>query len=93
MSNMKKVIFEDVKNFYFKLIDDNSIVGILIDGKKSFILETKDGFSGIKQDSLSLKHSWSRNTVSEYVSELNKNNSVDFFVFDSIKELYKWLSE
>ena len=92
---MKKVIFEqDEQVISLNDITDEMIVGVFWKrGNKSFLIKDYNGNTvGIELNTLTTFSHWSKPSHREYV----KNTGFDaksIFVFDSPKELAKWLAE
>ena len=94
---MKKVVVNKVREISIEEIKDDHIIGILWStGSKNFLIQ-----SDYKEYcTTSVKDAICSNTIKEKSKKellkrlLSKNVlSLEIFVFDTEKELYKWLSE
>lgn len=89
---MKKVILDEFKKdkVYVKDLDQDSIVGILWeDGEKTTYISFEGRYLEI--DNFSKKASVTSKDIQTYI-----NTSVtisEVYLFDTVKELFKWLSE
>jgi len=96
---MKRVILKNRECVInFEDLTDKSFVGILWeDGKKCMIIDTKEGYCSICDDYYpNTLYVWYAPTVKEYVKKaLNQGNNTksQAFVFEDVKELFKWMSE
>ena len=90
---MKKVIERQSEGvIYLDQITDKHIVGISFpDGEKVMVIQNEIGFIGISTKDKNLIDCVKRNSKIEYINRYNEEKEV--FVFDSMKEIYKWLSE
>ena len=95
---MKRVILkgrECVINF--EDLTDKSFVGIQWeDGKKCMIIDTREGYCSISDDYYpNVWNVWYAPTVKEYVKNAltqGNNTKSQAFVFNDVKELFKWMS-
>ena len=95
---MRRVIKEvDADVISISKIDNFSIVGIDWSPSKCVIVRVgAESFKSISNynGTPSLLNTWERRTQSEYVeAALNQGSHVKVYVFDSTKELFKWMSE
>jgi len=95
---MKRIIVgsEEVVSLYN--ISNTSIVGIQWqDGTKGMIIDTKDGFCSVSNRCRPNTHNvWYADSVQEYIERSLKqgnNQNSKAFVFETVLELYKWMSE
>ena len=95
---MKKVVVVDkVREIIIEDIKDDHIIGILwSSGNKDFLIQSDDK----EYCAISVKDGICSNTIKEKSKKellkrfLSKNVlSLEIFVFDTERELYKWLSE
>lgn len=91
---MKKVIFnlEQLDTVDVKDINDYSNIGIEWgNGVRSIVIKKEKGvFVGMSADSI--LNSWGSASKREYVERANKQKG-EIFIFDTLRELYRWLSE
>lgn len=89
---MKKVIFKKrTEEVYLSDLNDDSIIGIQWKtGVKTFVVNSNDGFVGCGK--LSTLGSWEKDSKKEYVKTAIEQKP-EIFVFETEKELFKWLSE
>ena len=94
---MKRVVVNKVREISIEEIKNDHIIGVLwSSGSKNFIIQ-----SDYKEYcTTSVKDGICNNTVREsskqnLIDRLNSKNvlTLEIFVFDTEKELYKWLSE
>ena len=94
---MKKVIFEqDEEVIRLEDITDKMIIGLLWKDKhKSFLIKNIENKTfGFSLDDRSLNNKWTRDTNKEYIKSFLSNEiNSKVFVFDSPKELARWLAE
>lgn len=88
---MKKVT-QQTETVSIDNITNDSIVGIDWGAYKSQIVQTDiETFTALNNGST--VYTWSKPTKKEYVeTALNKGERIKAYVFDTYKELYKWLS-
>jgi hypothetical protein len=96
---MRRVILKDREcEINFEDLTDKSFVGIQWeDGKKCMIVDTREGYCSISNDQHypNTWNVWYSPTVKEYVKNaLNQGNNTksQAFVFNDVKELFKWMS-
>jgi len=96
---MRRVILKQRESeINFEDLTNKSFVGIQWeDGKKCMIIDTKEGYCSIADDHYpNTWNVWYAPTVKEYVKRsLNQGNNTksQAFVFEDVKELFKWMSE
>jgi len=96
---MRRVILKQrPSEINFEDLTNRSFVGIQWeDGKKCMIIDTKEGYCSIANNHFpNTCNVWYAPTLKEYVKRaLNQGNNTNSqaFVFDEIKELFKWISE
>jgi len=97
---MKKIVSNQENTVLIDNINDDDIVGIKwgFSLTKSIIINTNEGFVGIgnDEDELTTTGCWSRSTKKEYVKSAlaQANEGVNqAFIFNSVSELFKWMSE
>jgi len=89
---MKKVILDEFKKdkVYVKDLDDDSIVGILWqDGEKTTYISFEGRYLEI--DNFQKKAMVTSKDIQTYINTSVTINEV--YVFDTVKELFKWMSE
>lgn len=94
---MKKVVVNKVREISIEEIKNDHIIGVLwSSGSKNFLIQSDDK----EYCATSVKDGICSNTIKEKSKKellkkfLSKNVlSLEIFVFDTEKELYKWLSE
>ena len=94
---MKKVVVNKVREMSIEEIKNDHIIGVLWStGRKDFLIQSDDK----EYCTTSVKDGICNNTIREMSKKellkrlLSKNVfSLEIFVFDTEKELYKWLSE
>lgn len=95
---MKKII-DKVPSEFARLDDINnkSIVGILwADGAKSFVIRVRDTSFvsvGAGLTNFDVSNCWGEPSVKEYILSATNGQRATAFLFESDKELYKWMSE
>jgi hypothetical protein len=95
---MKRIIHVDEEVVSLYNITDASIVGVQWeDGNKGMITNTSEGFCSIsnryKPDTLNV---WYSGTVQGYIERSLKqgnNTNSKAFVFETVSELYEWMSK
>lgn len=91
---MKKVIIkQEEEKVYLSDLDSSSLVGLEFNqGVKAFLLYScKKGFYCINNTDFSeLESKDFEDTIKGYIEEMNVKN---VFVFETHKELFKWMSE
>jgi hypothetical protein len=87
---MKKVILENKKEVYLSDLNENSIVGILweYEIKKAVFTSNHDVFV-VKNDKIR-PEIYNNTNVVKYI---NQFVGIEVFLFNTMKELFKWLSE
>ena len=93
---MKKVLVQDASNVIdLSQVTNDSIVGIKWRTKrKNFIVKLKnESFVSIGGSDLDVANSWSEQSVKQYIKRAFEGQEAEAFVFDTLKELYRWLSE
>ena len=94
---MKKVVVNKVREISIEEIKDDHIIGVLwSSGSKNFLIQSDDK----EYCTTTVNNGIYSNTIKEKSKKellkrfLSKNVlSLEIFVFDTEKELYKWLSE
>ena len=94
---MKKVVVNKVREISIEEIKDDHIIGVLwSSGSKNFLIQSNDK----EYCTTTVNDGIYSNTIKEKSKKellkrfLSKNVlSLEIFVFDTEKELYKWLSE
>ena len=94
---MKKVVVNKVREISVEEIKDDHIIGVLwSSGSKNFLIQSDDK----EYCTTTVNNGIYSNTIKEKSKKellkrfLSKNVlSLEIFVFDTEKELYKWLSE
>ena len=94
---MKKVVVNKVREISIEEIKNDHIIGVLwSSGSKNFLIQSDDK----EYCTTSVEDGICSNTIKEKSKKellkrfLSKNSlSLEIFVFDTEKELYKWLSE
>lgn len=91
---MNKVTLEDRKELTLSDLNNDSIVGIKFFAGKNYIIQERSGnFISLSANENSISEStFSELSLVEYVKRLKKQDP-EVFVFDTMKELHKWLSE
>lgn len=90
---MKKIVLKANELINISDVSDYSKVGLQwVNGKKSIVIRTKDGFYGM-DNSLEIVHSWSRDTMQEYIENGLTQEGAQAFYFNKSSELFKWMSE
>lgn len=95
---MRRVILKNREcEINFEDITDKSFVGIQWeDGKKCMIIDTREGYCSISDDHYpNIWNVWYAPTVKEYVKNAltqGNNTKSQAFVFNDVKELFKWMS-
>ena len=99
---MKRIVSkEQTEVTLLNELSDNSIVGIQWGDNKSMLVRTVNGYNDTEYRSLGnseplpkLLNTWYKPTVKEYVERAFEQGShVEAYEFDSVKELFKWLSK
>ena len=95
---MKRIIIKDEETVTLNNISDGSIVGVQWeDGSKGMIVNTPEGFCSITNRSRpNILNVWYTKTAREYVERSSKqgnNTNSKAFVFDTVTELYEWMSK
>lgn len=90
---MIKVILEEKKpEMHISDITDNSIVGILwTDGIKSYLIKDGANIVHVGNNNNTAYPMNGMTSKKNYIIDLNSNEAV--YVFNDMKELFKWLSE
>ena len=94
---MKKVVVNKVREISIEEIKDDHIIGVLwSSGSKNFLIQSDDKEyctttvnNGIYSNTI--KEKSKKELLKRFLSE--NVLSLEIFVFDTEKELYKWLSE
>jgi len=94
---MKKVVVNKVREISIEEIKDDHIIGVLwSSGSKNFLIQSDDK----EYCTTTVNNGIYSNTIKEKSKKellkrfLSKNVlSLEIFIFDTEKELYKWLSE
>lgn len=90
---MKKIVLKASELISITDVSDYSKVGIQwLDGKKSIIIRSKEGFHGM-DNSMEIVHSWSRETMQDYIEAGLNQEGAQAFYFNKSSELFKWMSE
>ena len=95
---MKRIVIKDDETVALNNINDALIVGVQWeDGSKGMIVSTPEGFCSVTNKSRpNLWNVWYAKTVREYVERTSKqgnNRNSKAFVFDTVAELYEWMSK
>ena len=95
---MKRIIHVDEEVVSLYNITDNSIVGVQWqDGCKGMITNTPDGFCSIgNKYKPNTWNVWYAKTIQEYIERSLKqgnNTNSKAFVFETVSELYEWMSK
>jgi len=91
---MRKLALEDKKELRLSDLNDNSIVGIKFYAGKNYIIQERSGeFISLNVNENSISGStFSEPTLLDYVKRIKKQDP-EIYVFDTMKELFKWMSE
>lgn len=95
---MKRIIHVDAEVVSLYNITNTSIVGIQWEsGDKCFIIDTPEGFCSVSNRCRpNTWNVWYAKTVQEYIERSLKqgnNTNSKAFVFETVSELYEWLSK
>jgi len=95
---MKRIIHVDEEVVSLYNITNTSIVGIQWEsGDKCFIIDTPEGFCSVSNRCRpNTWHVWYAKTVQEYIERSLKqgnNTNSKAFVFETVLELYEWMSK
>ena len=93
---MKKVLVQDASNVIdLSQVTNDSIVGIKWrTERKGFVVKLKnESFVSIGNSDLNADDSWSETSVKQYIKRAFERQEGEAFVFDTLKELYRWLAE
>ena len=95
---MKRIIIKDEETVALNNISDASIVGVQWqDGSKGMIVSTPEGFCSVTNRCRpNTWNVWYAKTAREYVERSSKqgnNTNSKAFVFDTVTELYEWMSK
>ena len=95
---MKRIVIEQTEIVTLNDISDASIVGMQWeDGSKGMIISTPEGFCSVTNRSRpNTWNVWYTKTAREYVERSSKqgnNTNSKAFVFDTVTELYEWMSK
>lgn len=77
--------------FYLEDVIDSDIIGIKYDTRKLVVIKSKEGYTGLANDLLRIDTNWHAPTIQKYIKDFPGYSGV--YKFDTVKELYKWLSE
>ncbi len=90
---MKRVIVteKDIETVNIDSIDNYSIIGIS-ENLKHYVIKVKNGYCASTDNDITNK--WVKDTQKEYIQEFCKRvPESQIFIFDTHKELFKWLSD
>jgi len=95
---MRKIVLKQEETQFIDSIMDRDNVGILWeDGTKSMVLKTEQGYCAIDNRcnpcTLSV---WYEESIQKYIKRAlaqGGNTNSQAFIFDTVSELYKWMSE
>ena len=94
---MKKVVVNKVREISIEEIKNDHIIGVLwSSGSKNFLIQSDDKeYCTTTINSGICSNTIKENSKKELLKRLLSKNvlSLEIFVFDTEKELYKWLSE
>jgi len=95
---MKRIVIKDEETVTLNNISDGSIVGVQWeDGSKGMIVNTPEGFCSVtNRGRPNTWNVWYTKTAREYVERSSKqgnNTNSKAFVFDTVTELYEWMSK
>lgn len=95
---MRKIVLKQEETQLIDSIMDRDNIGILWeDGTKSMVLETEQGYCAIdNQYNPCILSVWYEESTKKYVKRAlaqGNNTNSQAFIFDTVAELYKWMSE
>lgn len=95
---MRKIVLKQEETQLIDSIMDRDNVGILWEGgTKSMVLETEQGYCAIdNQYNPCILSVWYEESTKKYVKRAlaqGYNTNHQAFIFDTVAELYKWMSE
>ena len=94
---MKKVVVNKVREISIEEIKDDHIIGVLwSSGSKNFLIQSDDKeYCTTTVNDCICSNTIKEKSKKELLKRLLSKNvlSLEIFVFDTEKELYKWLSE
>ena len=89
---MKKVTFENKDTVSIENISNSSVIGLIHEDEKYQIILSKAGFCASKDTDFSQRDCMT--SMYSYLKRTAKDSpEAEIFVFDTPKELFKWLSE